>query len=55
MTQPTTWRVTAYDPTADSATVDVFSSEDEARRFAGILKGRHPTWEYDIRPTRLAR
>lgn len=55
MTPPATWRVTAYDPTTNTATIDAFTTEEEARRFAGILRGRRPTWDIDIRPTRLDR
>ena len=49
----TTWRVSAYNPAANEATIDSFATEDEARKFAGILKGRRPTWQIDIHPTHV--
>lgn len=57
MTPPDTtrWKVTAYDPTTNAATIDTFNSHDEARHFAGILKARRPTWDIDIHPTRQTR
>ena len=51
----TRWKVTAYDPGTNAATIDTFDTQDEARRFAGVLKARRPTWDIDIHPTRQSR
>lgn len=51
----TTWRVTAYDPATNSVTIDTFDTEQDARHYAGTLRGRRPTWEIDITTPRAPR
>lgn len=55
MTLDPAWRVTAYDPQTNTAEIGHFTTQDDARNFAGILRARHPSWDIDILPIRATR
>lgn len=46
----TAWRVTMFNPEADTASIEQFATSEEAETFAVGVRRRHPDWEVDVIP-----